>query len=219
MNVKQISLCGVIAALSVTVAAASPHGIRSASSSHGSIGRPAMSSGSTRNFSSTARFSGNQNRFSPRIGNGTGTGRLSGNGTWSGNNKWSGNNNGVGSRRSSGSNNGSGSNRWSGANNWSGSNHHHHHHHHGSNFVFLGGFGYPYWYDYYPYGYYDYYGQSAAYYDDGTGYEGSSVLELQQRLARAGYYQGAIDGIMGPATRRALRAYERDNGSRAYGGY
>jgi Putative peptidoglycan binding domain len=28
----------------------------------------------------------------------------------------------------------------------------------------------------------------------------------------AGYYHGAIDGIMGPATRSAIRAYERDHG-------
>jgi peptidoglycan hydrolase-like protein with peptidoglycan-binding domain len=38
------------------------------------------------------------------------------------------------------------------------------------------------------------------------------VAELQSRLASAGYYHGAIDGIMGPATRRAIRAYERDQG-------
>jgi peptidoglycan hydrolase-like protein with peptidoglycan-binding domain len=38
------------------------------------------------------------------------------------------------------------------------------------------------------------------------------VAELQNRLASAGYYHGAIDGIMGPATRRAIRAYERDHG-------
>ena len=36
--------------------------------------------------------------------------------------------------------------------------------------------------------------------------------ELQRRLARAGYYHGAIDGIMGPQTRSALRAYEQDHG-------
>jgi peptidoglycan hydrolase-like protein with peptidoglycan-binding domain len=38
------------------------------------------------------------------------------------------------------------------------------------------------------------------------------VTELQRRLARNGYYSGAIDGIMGPATRRAIRAYARDHG-------
>jgi peptidoglycan hydrolase-like protein with peptidoglycan-binding domain len=31
-------------------------------------------------------------------------------------------------------------------------------------------------------------------------------------LARAGYYHGAIDGILGPQTRRAIAAYERDHG-------
>jgi peptidoglycan hydrolase-like protein with peptidoglycan-binding domain len=36
--------------------------------------------------------------------------------------------------------------------------------------------------------------------------------ELQRRLARAGYYHGAIDGILGPQTRRAIQAYERDHG-------
>jgi len=38
------------------------------------------------------------------------------------------------------------------------------------------------------------------------------TAQLQRRLARAGYYHGAIDGIMGPVTRRAIRAYERDYG-------
>ena len=103
-------------------------------------------------------------------------------------------------------------------------------------------YGYPYYgyypYDYYGYGYgydpygYDYYGGSAygygygdqgyGYGDQGYGYGnryrgGSSVVELQRRLARAGYYHGAIDGIMGPATRRALRAYERTHNQRGYG--
>jgi peptidoglycan hydrolase-like protein with peptidoglycan-binding domain len=41
------------------------------------------------------------------------------------------------------------------------------------------------------------------------------VTELQRRLAREGYYDGPIDGVMGPATRRAVRAFERDRG---YGG-
>jgi hypothetical protein len=36
--------------------------------------------------------------------------------------------------------------------------------------------------------------------------------ELQRRLARAGYYHGAIDGIMGPQTRSALQAYEQGHG-------
>ena len=54
-------------------------------------------------------------------------------------------------------------------------------------------------------------------YGFGSGYgygdsSGSRVAELQRRLARAGYYHGSIDGSMGPATRRAIQAYERDRG-------
>jgi len=90
-------------------------------------------------------------------------------------------------------------------------------------FVFIDTFGFPFfypypYYGYYPYGYYPY-GYDYNYYgDSGYGYgSGSSVVELQRRLARAGYYHGAIDGIMGPATRRAMRAYERDHNQSAYG--
>ncbi|PYK69988.1 MAG: hypothetical protein DME44_13115 [Verrucomicrobia bacterium] len=36
---------------------------------------------------------------------------------------------------------------------------------------------------------------------------------LQQQLARAGYYRGPIDGIMGSRTRYALRAYHHDHGT------
>ena len=91
-------------------------------------------------------------------------------------------------------------------------------------------FGFPFFPFYYPYPYYPYgyggYGYQSGYdpygYDGGYGYQGgygnqSSVVQLQRRLARAGYYHGAIDGIMGPATRRAIRAYERAHSQRAYG--
>ena len=103
------------------------------------------------------------------------------------------------------------------------------------------GWGYPYgYYGYgYPYGYYGYgdygygygqpgysYGQQPGYgYGQQPGYgygqqpgDGSDypthsrVAELQRRLARAGYYSGAVDGILGPRTRRAIQAYERDHG-------
>ncbi len=40
----------------------------------------------------------------------------------------------------------------------------------------------------------------------------SKVAELQRRLSRAGYYRGSVDGILGPQTRRAIRAYESDHG-------
>ena len=66
-----------------------------------------------------------------------------------------------------------------------------------------------------PYGYgYDNYSEPAYgynYRDRSRG--GSSVVTLQRQLARAGYYHGAIDGIMGPETRRAMRAYQRSRGA------
>ena len=103
-------------------------------------------------------------------------------------------------------------------------NHRFHHFNHFNNVVFIGDFGFPWWWGWgwgpwsgwdpgYPYGYYG--GYNYGYYGSGYGYGGSSgsrVAELQRRLARAGYYHGAIDGVMGPATRRAIRAYERDRG-------
>jgi hypothetical protein len=94
--------------------------------------------------------------------------------------------------------------------------HHFNHFNHFNNVVFIGGFGFPWWWGWgaaYPYGYYGDY--NYGYYGSGYGYGGSSgstVAELQSRLASAGYYHGDVDGIMGPATRRAIRAYERDHG-------
>src|SRR6266550_4024887 len=86
------------------------------------------------------------------------------------------------------------------------------------------GFGYPYSYGYYPYGYSGYspYDYSYGYYSyDRSGYgayaNGSIVIQVQSRLARAGYYRGAIDGAMGPRTRYAIQAYERDHGLRVDG--
>lgn len=92
------------------------------------------------------------------------------------------------------------------------------------------GFGYPYGYGYdvYPYGYgYDpyFYGNDGGYYygdDQYYGQDGytdpqygdaeSPVAAAQERLAREGYYHGQIDGIFGPETQRALRAFQRDRG-------
>lgn len=81
-------------------------------------------------------------------------------------------------------------------------------------FIFFDTFGFPFFYPYPYYGYYpyDYYGYNGS----GYGY-GNTVVEVQRRLARAGYYHGPIDGIMGPQTRRAIRAYERDHNMPAYG--
>jgi hypothetical protein len=107
--------------------------------------------------------------------------------------------------------------------------HHDHFHHHedeDNDFIFIGSFGFPGggvgggvrgggwgpgggWG--YPYGYYGGYGAYGSGY--GSAYSsGSRVTELQRRLARAGYYHGSIDGVLGSQTRRAIRAYERDHG-------
>jgi hypothetical protein len=88
-------------------------------------------------------------------------------------------------------------------------------------FVFFGDFGdpffyypYPYpYYGYYPYGYYPYGYRYDSYaepvYQGSAGYADSLTGQVQLRLARAGYYHGAIDGVSGNATRRAIRGYER----------
>jgi Putative peptidoglycan binding domain len=94
------------------------------------------------------------------------------------------------------------------------------HHFHDHTFIFIDSFGFPFFYPfpyyaYYPYGYYpyDYYG--SGYYGGTAGEysydDPSRIAAIQRRLAHEGYYHGAIDGIMGPQTRRAMRAYERDH--------
>jgi hypothetical protein len=81
------------------------------------------------------------------------------------------------------------------------------------------GYGYPYDYSYYggyPSNYsYGYYGYTQPGY---TTYANNSVvIAVQTRLARAGYYHGVIDGVMGPRTHYAIQAYERDHGLRVDG--
>jgi len=44
------------------------------------------------------------------------------------------------------------------------------------------------------------------------GMSGDSVRKLQQRLTRYGYDLGAIDGIFGPKTEAAVKAYQKDKG-------
>jgi len=128
--------------------------------------------------------------------------------------------------------------------NW---NTHSDHHLHGHTCHFFNGFwyvydpfwyGYPYWYDYYPYeAYYDPGYDQGPYQDNGTSQDnkdhqysqdpsannfhtesGGRVTEVQRALAREGYYDGAVDGVMGAGTRRALRNYQRDHGLDATGG-
>lgn len=42
-------------------------------------------------------------------------------------------------------------------------------------------------------------------------------IAVQTKLAHRGYYHGRIDGIIGPTTRDAISAYQRDNGLRVTG--
>ena len=97
----------------------------------------------------------------------------------------------------------------------------------------LGFYPYGYGYGYYPYGgAYPYYDN--GYYDDSyypssdysqepyaRNYDSSnadsSVSQVQSALSREGYYRGAIDGSLGPATQSALRRYQRDHGLDATG--
>jgi hypothetical protein len=83
-----------------------------------------------------------------------------------------------------------------------------------------GGWGYPYYgyssywpYSYYGgyyrYSYYEGYPYTYSYYSEPAyGYDASLVAQVQDRLAELGYYDGVIDGIMGPQTRAAISAYE-----------
>lgn len=60
---------------------------------------------------------------------------------------------------------------------------------------------------------YPYYGYGSGYdYSGNYGANASPVASTQARLAELGYYHGEIDGVFGPATRRALFHYQRDHG-------
>jgi len=62
------------------------------------------------------------------------------------------------------------------------------------------------------------YAPSVSYVYDGPiyAYNGLSpdqvTVNVQEQLARAGYYDGPIDGVLGPMTREAIAAYQSDNG-------
>ena len=104
------------------------------------------------------------------------------------------------------------------------------HFHNGFWFIYDPFLWYPYGYGYgyYPYdSYYDSSYYDSSYYDDGSHpvneyapgpattqseYSGDArVSDVQSALAREGYYDGAVDGVLGPGTRRALRNYQRDH--------
>jgi len=88
----------------------------------------------------------------------------------------------------------------------------------GANLLLIGG-GWYYWnagYWYPAWGY----DESAAYYPyDGPIYVGDNrtpfdqvVADVQASLQEQGYYQGDVDGLMGPQTRQALADFQRDHG-------
>ena len=90
--------------------------------------------------------------------------------------------------------------------------------HYSSNILLIGG-GWYYWdagYWYPAWGY----DESAAYYPyDGPIYVGDNprpfdqvVADCQATLQEQGYYKGEVDGLMGPLTREALAAFQRDHG-------
>ena len=43
------------------------------------------------------------------------------------------------------------------------------------------------------------------------------VLWIQERLQELGYYEGAVDGAVGPGTRQAIRDYQQDQDVKADG--
>lgn len=49
------------------------------------------------------------------------------------------------------------------------------------------------------------------------GATGGEVKELQRRLKQWGYYSGAVDGIYGPATVKAVKYFQQKNGLKADG--
>ncbi|MGA8659668.1 MAG: peptidoglycan-binding domain-containing protein, partial [Chthoniobacterales bacterium] len=81
------------------------------------------------------------------------------------------------------------------------------------------GFGYPgyYPYDYpyyYPYLYYNYdaYQGADQSVDYGTSRSGEAISVVQSALNKCGYYRGPIDGVIGAGSRRAIRAFQSDQG-------
>jgi hypothetical protein len=210
MNAKKIFLFGIIATicLPASLTLAGSRSSRGAvSASHASASRSAFTA-SRGNFASTSRIASNRAAFTRRGQTGL-TSVAAARSLRAQRFNQGGNSRIAGNRGAFAS---SSARRWSGNGNWHG-----HHRHHHRNFVFVGGF-YPYswyypyssWYDPYEYGYYS---SAQPVYDGAASYDdGSLVAQLQSRLARGGFYQGAIDGVMGPETRRAIRSFERRNG-------
>jgi hypothetical protein len=90
---------------------------------------------------------------------------------------------------------------------------HHGDWHHGGHYYYHRGF-YPYPYFGYPFG--PSFGVSfysgPRYYGYPEGPVDTLGVDVQQALRSRGYYRGAIDGIIGPGSRAAIRAYQHDRG-------
>ena len=116
-------------------------------------------------------------------------------------------------------------NRVSINNNWEEARRRHHREHHHrdwwrsrfSRFALFGS-GYYFWdngYWYPAYGYdpaYNTYAYDEPIYGYGDLDPAQVIANVQTELQRLGYYRYAVDGQMGPATRAAIAAYQRDNG-------
>lgn len=91
-----------------------------------------------------------------------------------------------------------------------------HHHHHGSWSSFGLSFGVPLFYSWPRYSYYSYpsygYAYAPRYYNYYPTRVSSPDVDVQIALARRGYEVGVIDGIIGPRTRAALRAFQATRG-------
>ena len=69
------------------------------------------------------------------------------------------------------------------------------------------------WYPAYGYDpYYSNYVYDGPIYGYGNVAPGDVTSEVQQALAQQGYYQGPIDGILGPMTRSAIERFQADHG-------
>jgi peptidoglycan hydrolase-like protein with peptidoglycan-binding domain len=73
-------------------------------------------------------------------------------------------------------------------------------------------YDYPYYgFDYPDYGYYD---DNAGGYSDGQASPAEvtlsqdTIVAVQQELSQLGYYQGPIDGVIGPQTVKAVRLFQ-----------
>jgi hypothetical protein len=131
------------------------------------------------------------------------------NGSWEGNrSRWDGNGSRWDGNRS----------RWNGSHNWD----RQHRNRawwrsHYTRFALFGG-GYYYWnsgYWYPAYGYDPYfnsYSYDAPLYAYNDQDPGQVIADVQAALQRRGYDAGGVDGTYGPMTRRALLAFQRDNG-------